>query len=82
MEYVVKNPLGPAEHPNGEGVAVEFFELALDQFIQGLPYVIFLLSIYKSKFSLEILQSNDTTTVCAVHDDAHPLSANRLYPTS
>jgi hypothetical protein len=30
---VVKNPLSPVEHPGGEGVANELFELALDQFI-------------------------------------------------
>jgi hypothetical protein len=30
---VVKNPLSPVEHPKGEGVANELFELALDQFI-------------------------------------------------
>lgn len=33
---VVKNPLSPVEHPGGEGVANEFFELALDQFVKGV----------------------------------------------
>lgn len=33
---VVKNPLSPAEHPGGEGVANELFELALDQFVKGV----------------------------------------------
>ena len=33
---VVKNPLSPVEHPGGEGVANELFELALDQFITGV----------------------------------------------
>ncbi|KAG0648353.1 Transport particle subunit bet5 [Hyphodiscus hymeniophilus] len=33
VEFVVKNPLSPVEHPGGEGVANELFELALDQFI-------------------------------------------------
>ncbi|TAQ90412.1 hypothetical protein B7494_g1247 [Chlorociboria aeruginascens] len=36
VEFVVKNPLSPAEHPGGEGVANELFELALDQFVQGV----------------------------------------------
>jgi hypothetical protein len=33
---VVKNPLSPIEHPGGEGVANELFELALDQFVKGV----------------------------------------------
>ncbi|KAI9894430.1 MAG: TRAPP subunit bet5 [Vezdaea aestivalis] len=33
VEYVVKNPLAPAEHLNGEGVANELFEMGLDSFI-------------------------------------------------
>ncbi|KAF9875478.1 trapp complex subunit [Colletotrichum karsti] len=36
VEYVVKNPLSPAEHKGGEGVKNELFELGLDQFIRGL----------------------------------------------
>ncbi|KAL8371400.1 hypothetical protein RB595_001282 [Gaeumannomyces hyphopodioides] len=36
VEYVVKNPLSPAEHRGGEGVKNELFELGLDQFIRGL----------------------------------------------
>lgn len=31
---VVKNPLSPVEHPGGEGVGNELFELALDQFVK------------------------------------------------
>ncbi|TDZ71756.1 Transport protein particle subunit bet5 [Colletotrichum trifolii] len=31
VEYVVKNPLSPAEHKGGEGVKNELFELGLDQ---------------------------------------------------
>ncbi|KAM5351535.1 hypothetical protein ACJ41O_004258 [Fusarium nematophilum] len=38
VEYVVKNPLAPVEHRNGEGVKNELFELGLDQFIRGLIY--------------------------------------------
>jgi len=34
IEFVVKNPLSPVEHRNGEGVANELFELALEQFTQ------------------------------------------------
>ncbi len=30
---VVKNPLSPVEHPGGEGVANELFELGLESFI-------------------------------------------------
>ncbi|KAG9247098.1 Sybindin-like protein [Calycina marina] len=37
VEFVVKNPLSPVEHPGGEGVANELFELALDQFVRGFP---------------------------------------------
>jgi hypothetical protein len=35
-QSVVKNPLSPVEHPGGEGVANELFELALDQFVKGV----------------------------------------------
>ena len=34
---VVKNPLSPAEHPDGLGVDCESFELGLDQFIVWKP---------------------------------------------
>jgi hypothetical protein len=33
VEYVVKNPLSPAEHTGGVGVANELFEAALDTFV-------------------------------------------------
>jgi len=33
VEYVVKNPLSPVEHPKGVGVANELFEMALDAFV-------------------------------------------------
>ncbi|KAK4997546.1 Trafficking protein particle complex subunit BET5 [Elasticomyces elasticus] len=33
VEYVVKNPLSPVEHPGGIGVANELFELGLNTFI-------------------------------------------------
>lgn len=33
VEFVVKNPLSPVEHPGGVGVANELFELGLDSFI-------------------------------------------------
>jgi len=36
LGVVVKNPLSPVEHPGGEGVANELFELALDQFVRGV----------------------------------------------
>ncbi|OBT65944.1 hypothetical protein VE03_03220 [Pseudogymnoascus sp. 23342-1-I1] len=36
VEFVVKNPLSPVEHPGGDGVANELFELALDQFVKGV----------------------------------------------
>ncbi|MCJ1354335.1 MAG: TRAPP subunit bet5 [Icmadophila ericetorum] len=36
VEYVVKNPLSPVEHPRGVGVNCELFELGLEQFINGL----------------------------------------------
>ena len=32
VEYVVKNPLSPIEHTNGQGVDCELFEAGLDQF--------------------------------------------------
>ncbi|KAF4437785.1 hypothetical protein F53441_12965 [Fusarium austroafricanum] len=38
VEYVVKNPLAPVEHKNGNGVKNELFELGLDQFIRGLMW--------------------------------------------
>ncbi|KAI9924391.1 hypothetical protein ASPWEDRAFT_167367 [Aspergillus wentii DTO 134E9] len=33
VEYVVKNPLSPVEHPNGLGVNNELFEESLEQFV-------------------------------------------------
>ncbi|KAF2841628.1 trafficking protein particle complex 1 [Patellaria atrata CBS 101060] len=33
VEFVVKNPLSPVEHPGGIGVANELFEMGLDSFI-------------------------------------------------
>lgn len=33
---VVKNPLSPVEHPSGEGVANELFEMALESFVSGV----------------------------------------------
>ena len=33
VEYVVKNPLSPIEHPGGIGVNNELFELSLEQFV-------------------------------------------------
>ncbi|KAJ5414553.1 hypothetical protein N7509_001180 [Penicillium cosmopolitanum] len=34
VEYVVKNPLSPIEHPGGVGVNNELFEESLEQFVQ------------------------------------------------
>lgn len=34
VEYVVKNPLSPAEHPGGIGVNSELFEASLDMFVE------------------------------------------------
>lgn len=34
VEYVVKNPLSPAEHPGGIGVNNELFEASLDLFVE------------------------------------------------
>lgn len=33
VEFVVKNPLSPVEHPGGIGVNNELFELSLEQFV-------------------------------------------------
>jgi len=33
VEYVVKNPLSPIEHPGGLGVVNELFEASLDRFV-------------------------------------------------
>ncbi|KAI9877845.1 MAG: TRAPP subunit bet5, partial [Watsoniomyces obsoletus] len=33
VEFVVKNPLSPVEHPNGIGVNNELFEASLVQFV-------------------------------------------------
>ena len=35
VEYVVKNPLSPVEHPSGLGVYNEMFEMGLETFIVG-----------------------------------------------
>lgn len=34
VEYVVKNPLAPAEHPGGIGVYNELFEASLESFVE------------------------------------------------
>lgn len=34
VEYVVKNPLSPVEHPGGLGVNNELFEIMLEQFVE------------------------------------------------
>jgi len=34
VEYVVKNPLSPAEHPGGIGVNNELFEASLVMFVE------------------------------------------------
>ncbi|CAG8611383.1 2721_t:CDS:2 [Paraglomus brasilianum] len=36
VEYVVKNPLSPVEHPGGDGVNNEYFRAAVDKFIKSL----------------------------------------------
>ncbi|KAL8643269.1 MAG: hypothetical protein Q9228_000164 [Teloschistes exilis] len=36
VEYVVKNPLSPIEHPRGIGVNCEMFELGVEQFVACL----------------------------------------------
>jgi trafficking protein particle complex subunit 1 len=33
VEYVIKNPLSPAEHPGGIGVNNELFEASLEGFV-------------------------------------------------
>lgn len=33
VEFVVRNPLSPVEHPKGVGVNNELFELGLDRFV-------------------------------------------------
>ena len=33
VEYVVRNPLSPIEHPGGLGVNNELFEMGLDRFV-------------------------------------------------
>ncbi|KAI4151584.1 MAG: hypothetical protein LQ341_000879 [Variospora aurantia] len=35
VEYVVKNPLSPIEHPGGVGVDCEMFELGVEQFVNA-----------------------------------------------
>lgn len=37
VEYVVKNPLSPVEHPGGIGVNCEMFELGVEQFVVCSP---------------------------------------------
>lgn len=36
VEYVIKNPLSPIEHPGGDGVGNTHFRNAVDKFIRGL----------------------------------------------
>ncbi|KAF2756175.1 snare-like protein [Pseudovirgaria hyperparasitica] len=36
VEFVVKNPLSPVEHPGGIGVANELFEMGLESFVSSV----------------------------------------------
>lgn len=47
VEFVVRNPLSPTEHPGGVGVNNELFELGLDRFVVSLPRIVFPTSIMK-----------------------------------
>lgn len=38
VEYVVKNPLSPIEHTNGEGVNNQLFAMGLEAFMTSLPF--------------------------------------------
>lgn len=40
VEYVVRNPLAPAEHPGGVGVNNELFEMGLDRFVVSEHHII------------------------------------------
>lgn len=40
VEYVVKNPLSPVEHPGGIGVDNELFEASLEQFVVRGPFLV------------------------------------------
>lgn len=40
VEFVVKNPLSPIEHPGGIGVNCEMFELGVEQFVVCLSRVV------------------------------------------
>jgi len=51
VEYVVKNPLSPIEHPGGVGVNNELFELGLDRFVvcfeqQRMPFEAWILTAF------------------------------------
>jgi len=46
VEYVVKNPLSPVEHPGGVGVANELFEQGLEVFVVSFSKVGLRLSIW------------------------------------
>ena len=51
VEYVVRNPLSPIEHPGGLGVNNELFEMGLDRFVVRHKHV------YRFESELTILQS-------------------------
>ncbi|SLM39008.1 trapp complex subunit [Lasallia pustulata] len=53
VEYVVKNPLSPIEHPGGLGVNCQLFELGLEQFIHHL----FRPDHYSPSLMIEVPQS-------------------------
>ena len=38
VEYVVRNPLSPIEHPKGLGVNNELFEMGLDRFVVSVYF--------------------------------------------
>lgn len=49
VEYVVKNPLSPVEHPGGIGVNCEMFELGVEQFVVSFAIECYAVSIHCSR---------------------------------
>lgn len=53
VEFVVKNPLSPVEHPRGIGVNCEMFELGVEQFVVRLFWAGFSVSQNLTMFGAE-----------------------------
>ncbi|RMZ90655.1 hypothetical protein DV736_g2105, partial [Chaetothyriales sp. CBS 134916] len=67
VEYVVKNPLSPVEHPGGIGVNNELFEASLGQFVYSDVMVVAQSSSERTG-SIDLPNANDPSALRTVPD--------------